>query len=480
MIYPATFIVLLFIAVILMITLDMIDHTVAALIGAAIFLIFLSQIWITWQPAMIQYYSDLAVYYQNQGLHELATEYFEVVTIYEAAGPVFNLNAFSQLFIKWVDLGTIVVILSLMVITEIARDSGLFQFIAVNALKLSGGKPRRLLAIFCILTFFMSAVLATTALLMAPLTIVTCDALGQDPAPYLISTAMCGNAGGITTAIASVPAMLVAGATGYDFIWFAINLLPLGLLLLGFTIIINTQFFRRDFIKPRSDRVRELMEINAWTMVEDRGVFYRTSFLFVAMVIGFVVTGALGLNWIVALVFALIFVVFSGVPPARLFREVDWTALFFFIGLFIVVGGMEEFGVLHQIGTGLQGIMGGNPILGSVSLLWISGATSGIIDNIPVTATLIPVTDIVIRGLPGPIAVQSAGTFWGALVAGAVLGGALTPIASVANVLTMTIARREGQPISYYKFLRTGITLFFVYLGVATLYIIARLLFLPM
>jgi Na+/H+ antiporter NhaD/arsenite permease-like protein len=461
MIFPAIFIIMLFVAVILMITLDMTDHTVAALLGASIFLLYLSQIWSYWQPAMIHFWT-------HEGDITLANEYI-------AAGSVFNLEAFAILFIRWVDLGTIIVILSLMVITEIARDSGLFQYIAIQALKFSGGSPRKLMAIFTALTFLMSTVLATTALIMAPLTIVACDALEQNPTPHLISNAMAGNAGGITTAIASVPAMLVAGATGYDFAWFAINLLPLGLMLLGVTILINLYLNRRSFITPRPQRIRELMEIDAWNMVEDRGVFYRTAILFVALVIGFVIFGAAGYSFMVALIFALIFVIFSGVPANRLFREVEWTALFFFIGLFILVGGMEEFFVLHIIGDGMKALISGNPVFAVISTIWITGVTSGAVDNIPVTATLIPVLRIVAAELPYVI----TGPIWASLVAGAVLGGALTPIASAANVLTMTVARKEGRSIKYGRFLMTGAILFFLYLGITTLYMIARLFFLP-
>ncbi|MFX1476303.1 MAG: SLC13 family permease [Promethearchaeota archaeon] len=467
MILPAVFVLMLFVVVILMITLDMTDHTLAALIGAAILLIYMAQIWPLWQPLMANYYGELALTHP---------EYEALAADYAALEGAFNLDTFAFYFIRWIDLGTIIVILSLMVITEIARDSGLFQFIAVNALKLSGGSPRKLLMIFCALTFAMSSVLATTALIVGPLTILACDALEQNPTPYLISNAMCGNVGGITTMISSVPCMLVAGATAYDFAWFVINLFPLGLMLLGITIFVGLQLFRKEFSTPRPQRVRDLMQLNAWDMVRDRGVFYRTAVLFIALIIGFVIFGSMGLSWLVALVGCLVFIVFSGVGPERLFREVEWTALFFFIGLFMIVGGMEEFGVLHAIGEGIATVVGSNQVLATVMLLWVTGMTSGAVDNIPVTATLIPVVGIVGEGLP----TTAIGTLYGSLVVGAVLGGALTPIASAANVLTMTVAKKEGRPIPYNKFLMTGAVLFFIFLGVTTGYMLFRLAVFPL
>ncbi len=473
MIPPAVFIILIFIAVILMITFDMTDHTIAALIGASIAIIYFAQIWPAWQLTQIDMYLGFA----NQfpiGSDEYLL-FMEKAELYQHLPTIFNAEVFAHFFAEWIDLSTLVVILSLMVITEIAKDSGLFQFIAVKALSFSKGKPRRLLMIFCGLTFLMSSVLATTVLIIGPLTILACDALEQNPTPYLIANAMCGNVGGITTVIASVPCMLVAGATSYDFGWFAINMLPLGLLLLGLTIFIAIRFFRRDFTIPRVDRVNDLMALDAWTMVEDRNVFYRTAILFIAMIVGFVIFGTAGLTWLVAFVMAMLFVLLSGIPVNRIFRGVEWTALFFFIGLFIVVGCMEEFWVLSYIGLIMSNLTGGNPALSSIAMLWITGFTSGAIDNIPVTATLIPVArDLSLLTGPG-----GAGTIWASLIIGAVLGGALTPIASVANVMTMTVAEKENRPINYGKFLRTGVIMFLTYLLVGTAYMLFRLFFLP-
>jgi Na+/H+ antiporter NhaD/arsenite permease-like protein len=272
--------------------------------------------------------------------------------------------------------------------------------------------------------------------------------------------------------------MLVAGATFYDFVWFATTMIPLGLILLGVTGMVALWFFRKKFTKPRPSRVSDLMALDAWTMVEDRTVFYRTAILFVAMIVGFIVFGVAGFTWVVAFVMALLFVLLSGIPTERVFKEVEWTSLFFFIGLFIVVGCMEEFWVLTFIGGVISVLTGGSPAAATVSMLWLTGLTSGAIDNIPVTATLIPVADSLtrIQLLQGA---NPGGAIWSALIVGAVLGGALTPIASVANVMTMTVANKENRPISYGEFLRAGALMFFLYLLIGTGYLLFRLFFLP-
>jgi Na+/H+ antiporter NhaD/arsenite permease-like protein len=476
MIYPAVFIILVFIAVILIITFDMTDHAIAALIGASLVIIYFAQIWEPWRLSQIQNYLNLA---NGFAPGSIEYEHFtELALTYQFLPPIFNAEVFAQFFGEWVDLSTIIVILALMVITEIAKDSGLFQFIAVKALRLSKGSPRRLLLIFCGLTFAMSTVLATTVLIIGPLTILACDALEQNPMPYLIANAMCGNVGGITTVIASVPCMLVAGATFYDFIWFASTLLPLGLMLLGVTGFVALRLFRKSMTTPRLSRVNDLIALDAWTMVEDRNVFYRTAILFVALIVGFIVFGGAGFTWVVAFVMALLFVLLSGIPTERIFKGVEWTALFFFIGLFIVVGCMEEFGVLTYIGSVIAVLTQGSSEAATVLMLWLTGLTSGAIDNIPVTATLIPVADSLTKfqlaqgGNPG-------GAIWSGLVMGAVLGGSLTPIASVANVMTITVANKENRPISYGTFLRTGFIMFVLYLLIGTVYLLFRLFFLP-
>jgi len=446
--FPALFAIILFLAVILLIMTDATDHTIAALIGGTVAVFYLALIWPTWGPLN---HPDLP--------------------------PVFGLEVFSYLFTEWIDLGTIIVIIAMMVITEIAKDSGLFQFIAVKAIRFSKGDPRRLLTIFCLLSFAMCTVLTqiTTMLIIGSLAFIASDALDINPTPYLISIALVSNVGGITTLISSVPSMLIAGASQVSFSWFLINMMPLGLILLCVTLFAVLQLFKKDLTKPAANRVEELMTLEAWDMVPNRGVFYRTAILFVIIIIGFIILGSFGMSFLVALGGAVAFILFSKLHPGEVLREIEWSALFFFLGLFLMVGLMEEFGILETIGVALQAVTMGSPIIATITLLWITGLTSAAVDNIPVALTLIPVVNILGSG-PTPV---PTGSLWAALITGAVLGGNMTPISSAANVLAITLAEKEERPISFKKFLEIGAIMTFIYLIGGTGYLLLRLMFLP-
>ncbi|MFX1562453.1 MAG: SLC13 family permease, partial [Promethearchaeota archaeon] len=410
---------------------------------------------------------------------------FFLALIWPAWGPInhpelpssFGLEVLAYFFAQWVDLGTIIVITSMMVITEISKDSGLFQFIAVKAIRLSKGDPRRLLIIFCMLSFAMCTMLTqiTTILIIGSLFFIASDALDISPTPYIISIAIVSNVGGVTTLISSVPSMLIAGAGQLNFIWFLVNMLPLGLILLCVTLIVILHLFREDLSEPSQERVEELMSLEAWDMVPDRGIFYRTAILFVIIIIGFIILGSFGMSFLVALGGAVAFIIFSKLHPGQVLREIEWSALFFFLGLFFMVGLLEEFRILENIGLVLQTVTMGSPIFATITLLWITGLTSGAVDNIPVALTLIPVVNILGTG-PTPIPM---GALWVALIAGAVLGGNMTPISSAANVLAVTIAEKEKHPISYGKFFKVGIILTIIYMIGCTGYLLIRLIFLP-
>ena len=454
--FPAVFALILFIAIILLIMLDVMDHTAAALIGGIIAIFYLASIWPAWRAAVIS---------------------ADPSSPYLLLPGNFNTEVFAYFFNKWVDLPTLILILSMLVITEIAKDSGVFQFLVIKAIKFSGGNTRKLLVIFCVLSFGMTTILTqiTTMLIMGTLIFLACDALEINPAPYLISVALVANVGGTTSLIASVPAMLIAGSTLYTFEWFIINMMPLGLILLVITLFIVLRLFRKDFIVPRRSRVEDLLEVDEWELVPNRFVFYRTAILLIVIIVGFITIGSLGLTFLVALGGALAFVTLSGLRPGEIFKEIEWSVIFFFLGLFFLVGLLEEFAVLEAIGHGILALTGGNAFLATFLMVWISGLTSGFVDNIPVTLTFIPVVNVLSVGPPA----LPVGNLWASLLVGAVLGGCLTPIASAANVLAVTIAEKEDRPLPKNTFLRTGVILTLVFLLVSTGYLILRILIFP-
>jgi len=443
-VYPGVFVVLIFILVMLLIATETLDHTLSALLGATLAVIFLVEVWPAW------------------------------TAIVDPPGHVFTYETFAEMMAHWIDYRTIIIILSIMVITETVRDSGLFQFIALQAVKLSKGRPALLLALLCIMAFLLSAVLTqiATMVLIGSLTIAVCDALDLEPAPFLISEAMVSNVGAVSTMISGIPNILIAGATGYGFDWFLLNLAPFAVLLTAISIGVCILLFRHQLTPSDSESIHHLMELDSWTMVPDRIIFYRTAFLLGLLIAGFVIFSQH--TYLVAFVGALAFFLLSGLPPERVIKEVEWSAILFFMGLFILVGCMEVFGVFNYLSEATLLFTGGNPLTAHLTILWVTGLSSGMVDNIPITLALIPVVkSLASVGIP-------ADTLWMSLTLGAELGGCLTPISSTANLLAYRLALRERRPIPFRTFLSVGAIITFLYLVSSTVYIVLRLLFLPL
>ncbi len=360
-----------------------------------------------------------------------------------------------------------------MLITEPIKDSGLFQYISIKAVKWSKGGPAILLTIFCLLAFLLSTVLTqiATIVLIGSMTMIVCESLDANPMPYLVSEAMVSNAGAVSTQISGIPNILIAGATGYDFNWFLINLLPFSLLLAAVAIIICIFFFRKTLHTLNEKHIQHLMDIEESTMIPNRAIFYRTAFLLVAIIAGFILFSRYA--YIVAIVGAVAFLVLGG-NPDEILKEVEWSSIFFFIGLFIIVGSLEEFGVISALSTQVVLLTQGNPIIAHIAILWITGLASGVVDNIPITMTLIPVVaELTAIGVP-------AGTLWISITLGAELGGCLTPISSTANLLAYRTAAKHNRPIPFMTFLIVGIITTFTFLGLSTVYVLFRLFFLPL
>ncbi len=415
----------------------MVKEVIATLLGAVAVLVFMVQIWPFW------------------------------------AGEFLTYPVFVELLVRWVDFRTIIIILAVMVITEPIKDSGLFQYISIKAVKWSRGGPAILLAIFCLLAFMLSAVLTqiATIVLIGSLTMIVCEALDFNPVPYLVSEAIVSNVGAVSTQISGIPNILIAGATGYDFNWFLINLLPFAVILAGVAIVICFIFFRKTLKALHPTQLEHLLEIDEATMIPNRSIFYRTALLLVAIIAGFILFSQYA--YIVAIIGAVAFLLFGG-DTEEILREVEWSSIFFFIGLFIIVGAMEEFGVIDVLAIQIILLTGGNTVTAHVVILWITGLASGIVDNIPITMTLIPVVEgLIVIGIP-------AGTLWIALTLGAELGGCLTPISSTANLLAYRTAAKHNRPIPYITFLTIGVLMTFIFLGLSTAYVLFRLFLLPL
>jgi Na+/H+ antiporter NhaD/arsenite permease-like protein len=326
-----------------------------------------------------------------------------------------------------------------------------------------------LLAILCLVIFATSMVLSRMAamILVGSFTMIICDALDFEPAPFLISEAMVANPGVTSTMISGPPNLLVAAAAGYDFTWFLVNVTPLAFLMTVAAILICSLLFRRQLTRIGPERQEQLMELDPWMMVPDRALFYRTAILLAIMVLGFISFSQL--TFLVALLGAIAFL-FGG-HPDRVLKSVQWSSILFFAGLFIVVGTMNVFGATLALAQVAQAVLSGTPFTAPLGILSTAWLATNAIDDTALMLILIPVVQFLIStGMtPTPL--------WISLTLGVQLS-AILPIANTSSILATRMAKQDGKPISYAQFVKVGAIVSLLYLGLSALYILLRITFL--
>jgi Na+/H+ antiporter NhaD/arsenite permease-like protein len=338
-----------------------------------------------------------------------------------------------------IDLNVIFLLVGMMVIASTLARTGLFEWLAVRSVRLSRGEPLRLLLILSLVTAALSAFLdnVTTVVLMTPIMLSVSRRLGVSSSPYLISQILASNIGGTATLIGDPPNILIGSAAGLGFDEFLVNLAPV-------TVLI--------FLTDRPLLVRSLV-VAGLTMV------------------GFLLHTALGLEAAtVALLGATVLMLVARLDPHETLRHVEWSTLFFFVGLFVLVEAVVHVGIVGGVADSLAEATAGNLPLAAISLLWFSAGASAIVDNIPYTATAVPVVQRLVQdGMAAP-------PLWWSLALGACLGGNLTIVGASANVVVANMAARAGQPIRFFEFLRYGAAVVAASLVISTAYVWVRYL----
>jgi len=370
-----------------------------------------------------------------------------------------------------VDFNVIFLLAGMMILAGILRKTGVFGWTAIRAARLAGGEPYRLLVILCVITAVASALLdnVTTVLLVGPVTLFITARMGLSPMPYIISEILASNIGGMATLIGDPPNILIASAAHIDFLDFLLNMGPLAVVVLILFLIAARWMFRTHLVADPEMRAA-LMAVDEREMIMDPVLLRRSLIVLGLTIVGFFIHGPLG--WepaTIALAGAVAAMIVAHDDPREILREVEWTTLFFFIGLFMLVAGVIEIGVMDALGRWLTAITGGGLAAGSMLILWLSGGLSGIIDNIPYTATMLPV----LEQLSVP---HSSHALWWSLAAGADLGGNATIIGASANVILASLAERDGHPISFWTFARYAVPVTIGSLLVSSLYIWLRYL----
>ncbi len=372
-----------------------------------------------------------------------------------------------------IDWNVIFLLLGMMIIVGVVKQTGVFEFLAIWAAKRSRGRPYRLMVMLMVITAVASPLLdnVTTIMLVAPVTVAVCGRLGISAAPYLIAEALASNIGGAATLIGDPPNIIIGSRAGLTFNDFVVHMAPIAALLFALFVVASRVMFRRAFAY-HPERVAEVLALDERAALKDRRMLAKCLAVLAVVVVAFALHTVLHLApAIVALLGAGAMVLLTGVPSRQFLAEVEWPTLVFFMGLFVMVGGLVETGVIHAIGTWAVGAVGDNWLGAATSLLFGSAVLGAFCDNIPYVATMAPSVADIGAQTPDPATGQS---LWWAFALGADLGGNGTAVAASANVVVLGIAARSGHPISFWQFTRYGIVTTILTTAVAWLYVWLR------
>ncbi|MEO8208549.1 MAG: ArsB/NhaD family transporter [Chloroflexota bacterium] len=371
-----------------------------------------------------------------------------------------------------VDFNVIFLLAGMMVLAGILRRTGFFQLIAIRSIKVAGGHPFRLMIVLSIVTAVLSALLdnVTTVVLIAPVTLSIASILGVAPIPFLVAEILASNIGGTATLIGDPPNILIGSASGLDFVDFLTNMGPIALIIfVVFMITLRVLFARSLTVTPEAREAA--LGLDETDLISDPALLRRSLLVIGITLVGFLLHGPLGYEpATIALLGATILMLVARMDPESVFHEVEWPTLFFFVGLFILVEGVVHVGIIQEMADALFALTGGDETVTTIGLLWLSGIASGIVDNIPYTATMIPVVQDLGRA---GLAIEP---LWWALALGACLGGNATIIGASANVVVANLASQAGQKISFRAFLPYGALVVFESLVIATAYVWIRYL----
>jgi Na+/H+ antiporter NhaD/arsenite permease-like protein len=379
----------------------------------------------------------------------------------------------AEAAVEFIDWNTIGLLAGMMIIVAVLNKTGIFEYLAIKSAQWGKARPGRILILLGAVTAFLSAFLdnVTTVILMVPVTFLIADALGVSPLPFLLAQVMASNVGGAATLIGDPPNILIGSAADLSFAAFVVNLAPLVILTLPVVLGLFYLMFRKD-LRANKDAEAAIRALDPGGAIRDRVLLRKSLLVLGAVILGFFLHGLLHLEAAtIALFGAAVLMLYARSDVEEVLREVEWPTLLFFVGLFVLVGGLEVTGFVGRIAEFLTGV-GGSPALTTMLVMWGSAIASGIVDNIPFTATMIPV----IQELAQAEGLSEAAVrpLWWALAIGADFGGNFTLIGASANVVVAGMSERAGKKITFLQFLAYGIPVTLISLAVATPYVLLR------
>ncbi len=394
--------------------------------------------------------------------------YFTLIFIEKLEFPIIVEFLFGTQEDEFVNLHSLILILSMMIIVQIAHEAGLFQFISIRLIKLTGEKPIYLLIIFSCITVILSSILNNilTVIILIPLIITVSRILNLNPSPYILTQAILVNIGGTVFSISSIPNILITSYGNISFIDFFLNVGIMSFLTFPLTLLFFIFLYKKDLEVPTGG-FQILKEINIWNFVQNKMLLYKSAIALAGVLILFIIIppSIISID-IIALSVALILVITSRLNPKEIIAKIDLELILYLIGIFIISGAVEYTGLLSLIGGGLSFLIGKNPLSQILIIMWFSAYLSSNIDNIPITKILIPV----IGNMPKIPSIDDINQPFYSLALGANWGDNLTPMGD--NILVANIAEQNKRPISMKQFFKLGFFTTNYQLLIASLYFI--------
>lgn len=383
-------------------------------------------------------------------------------------------GAYVKGVFEYISFDVIFLLIGMMILVHIASRSGVFKWMAIGLLKLTKGHPKMVLFTLAAFTAVASAFLdnVTTVVLMMPVTFVIAKEFDTDPIPFLITEVLASNIGGTATLIGDPPNIIIGARAGLSFMDF-LNELTVIVALIFITVVSVLIFLFRKSLKSTPEKMAHVANLDNSKTITDKGLMIRSMITLALVILGFVTHDITHIDaYIFAVAGASFLLLFE--KPKEIYRDVEWLTIFFFVGLFIIIGGFEANGGIAFLADKLIQFTSGSLDMATMLILWGSGLLSGIIDNIPYTATMAPLIAQVQHTIP----YSGAGhhPLWWALSLGACLGGNLTIIGAAANVIVSETATVKGHPISFMRFMKYGALATFISLALSSVYLFVRYL----
>lgn len=369
-----------------------------------------------------------------------------------------------------IDYNTLGLLISMMVIVMITRRTGVFEYLSIKMVKLAKGEPWKVLVLLSLVTALTSAFLdnVTTILLILPITLDVCKELRLKPVPFIVSQIFASNIGGTATLIGDPPNIMIASGANLGFMDFIYNVAPAILFILPVTILAFLVIYRK-YLVTQAEYKQQVMKMDEHEAIKDRKLLAKCLIVLGLTILGFILHGTLHFeSSTIAITGAVLLLLISRSHTEEIFKEVEWKTIFFFAGLFMLVGGIEHAGVLKYIAGGIVELAGGNQIFLGLAILWVSAILSAFVDNIPFTATMIPL----IKGIGEASTNLAIGPLWWALSLGACLGGNGTIIGASANVVASGMAEEAGHKISFGYYFRICFPIMLITVAISTVYLL--------